>query len=422
MSLRGITGGSARQVVQVPLTFRNSRGAGLDHALLGRVDDGGGHRWVYDGTHDPAFVSAWLRLLLGNKVTIGDGGSSARGVRHTGDHGVSRDGPSRVLRGEQSNTSIIVDGTNGAGSIIIKLFRVLQAGENPDAVVATALASTGCQRIPRRVGWVEGSWPDPEGSHVVHGHLAYACEFIEGSQDAWRSARRAAATGTSFAAEAAALGTTTAEVHAALAAALPSVPASPSDLRALADSLDARLRLAAAVAPTIGDLRRMVEALFHELRTLAPHPAAAPVLQRIHGDYHLGQVLHSPSRGWVLFDFEGEPLRPLAERSRPDLALRDVAGMLRSFDYAAHYETHALPAGDRAVSVADEWARECRAAFLGAYRDAAGATDAAHDEWEHLLLRTFEVDKALYEVVYETWNRPDWVGIPLHALRRLLRT
>jgi maltokinase len=111
----------------------------------------------------------------------------------------------------------------------------------------------------------------------------------------------------------------------------------------------------------------------------------------------------------------------LAERTRPDLALRDVAGMLRSFDYAARYETYRLPVAHPAITAADEWAQECRAAFLRAYRAAARSPDPGHDRWERLLLRALEVDKALYEVVYETWNRPDWVGIPLGGLRRLLR-
>ncbi len=144
---------------------------------------------------------------------------------------------------------------------------------------------------------------------------------------------------------------------------------------------------------------------------------AVPPLQRVHGDYHLGQVLHSPTRGWVVLDFEGEPLRPLAERTRPDLALRDVAGMLRSFDYAAgqvRVSTHDAAAAD----AADAWARAARDAFCSGYADVAGR-DPREDA---ALLAALELDKALYEVVYEAGNRPEWIDVPLGAVDRLLGT
>jgi predicted trehalose synthase len=142
----------------------------------------------------------------------------------------------------------------------------------------------------------------------------------------------------------------------------------------------------------------------------------APDLQQVHGDYHLGQVLHSGSRGWILLDFEGEPLRPLSERTAPDLALRDVAGMLRSFDYAARHSTVGLDPEDRRSVAAKAWAAACREAFLDGY--AGGGADDPRDHG--VLLRALELDKALYEVVYETRNRPTWLGIPLGAVRRLL--
>ncbi|MGZ4624688.1 MAG: maltokinase N-terminal cap-like domain-containing protein, partial [Kineosporiaceae bacterium] len=133
-------------------------------------------------------------------------------------------------------------------------------------------------------------------------------------------------------------------------------------------------------------------------------------------DYHLGQVLHSGSRGWILLDFEGEPLRPLSERTAPDLALRDVAAMLRSFDYAARHSTVGLDPEDRRALAAQRWAAECREAFLVGYAGAGGEDPHKHA----VLLRALELDKALYEVVYETRNRPTWIGIPLGAVRRLL--
>jgi predicted trehalose synthase len=133
-------------------------------------------------------------------------------------------------------------------------------------------------------------------------------------------------------------------------------------------------------------------------------------MQRIHGDFHLGQVLDVPGRGWVLLDFEGEPLRPLAERTQPDLALRDVAGMLRSFDYAAGSWEQTHP-GRSAAS----WADRARAAFLEGYAQESGR-DPREDE---VLLKALELDKALYEVVYEARNRPTWLTIPTTAIARL---
>jgi 1,4-alpha-glucan branching enzyme len=142
----------------------------------------------------------------------------------------------------------------------------------------------------------------------------------------------------------------------------------------------------------------------------------APDLQIVHGDFHLGQALHSQARGWVLLDFEGEPLRPLAERGDPDLALRDVAGMLRSFDYAARHSVLGLADDDPRALAASAWAAECRAAFLRGYAAEAGRDPQA----DAVLLRALELDKALYETVYETRHRPGWVEVPLRAVGRLL--
>jgi len=140
--------------------------------------------------------------------------------------------------------------------------------------------------------------------------------------------------------------------------------------------------------------------------------ATWPALQRIHGDYHLGQVLDVPGRGWVLVDFEGEPLRPLSERTEPDLALRDVAGMLRSFDYVAGSWEQSHP-GRSAAS----WAVRARTAFLEGYTRGAGR-DPREDA---ILLDALELDKALYEVVYEARNRPTWLDIPTTAIARIVR-
>jgi maltokinase len=158
-----------------------------------------------------------------------------------------------------------------------------------------------------------------------------------------------------------------------------------------------RLELAISAAPSLrpyaSGLRKAFEALGTE----------AMAVQRVHGDFHLGQTLHTPT-GWKIIDFEGEPAKSLAERQAPDSVWRDIAGMLRSFDYAAA----SVPGPDSAT-----WAAACRQAFLEGY--ARGPLESA----DVTTLRAYEADKAIYEVIYEVRNRPDWVEIPLAAVAAL---
>jgi predicted trehalose synthase len=273
--------------------------------------------------------------------------------------------------------------------------------------VQSALTDAGSTSVPIAVGDLSGSWdsPDPSGA-AQHGHLAFAQEFIPGVDDAWRVALVAAATGTDFTARARDLGATTARIHADLARSLGTQPASDEARRALVESMRQRYAAAVAHVPELAEREAAAVAVLDSVLDVE-----WPPLQRVHGDYHLGQVLDVPERGWVALDFEGEPLRPLAERVRPDLTARDVAGMLRSFDYAAG-----------SVHLADElidasgWAAACREAFLAGYAAVAGPADAA----AQTLTRALELDKALYEVVYEARNRPTWLPIPLQAVHRLL--
>ncbi|WP_432511586.1 maltokinase N-terminal cap-like domain-containing protein [Kineococcus sp. SYSU DK001] len=393
---------AARTVYSVPISVRPAPDEALTAALIGELPDVDGARaWVYDGPHDPTWTRALLTLVAGEE---------GAGSRTFGVHGHSAEGGlpvpaglrTKVLSGEQSNTSIVVSADEGEVPLIAKVFRVLSAGDNPDVVVQTALADAGCGRVPRPAGWVDGQWTGPDGT-AAHGHLAHVTEFLAGSQDAWRVATAAVAEGRDFSAEAAELGRATAEVHAVLAAELPTQPATPERLAALADGLLERVAWATTAVPQLHGVATAARERVDAVR----HVTGAPDLQRVHGDYHLGQVLHSAARGWVLLDFEGEPLRPLAERSLPDLALRDVAGMLRSFDYAAS-------------TVADpgNWGPAAREAFLDGYAAVAGSDPRVGPS--AVLLAALELDKALYEVVYEARNRPDWLRIPLDAVHRLL--
>ncbi|PYY63240.1 hypothetical protein DEJ30_14160 [Curtobacterium sp. MCPF17_003] len=313
----------------------------------------------------------------------------------------------RVLTGEQSNTSVICD-TESGDRVIIKVFRVLHHGDNPDVTTQLALTAAGSTRVPRVYGALRADWPDvgrPDGTAT--GHLAFAQEFLPGLDDAWRVALQEAQAGTPFGDRAEQLGTALADVHRTLAGALPTEPADASRRDVAVATMHARLDTAAREAPAVAEHADAIRAVYARAAD-----TAWPDLQRIHGDLHLGQVLSAPEpRGWVFLDFEGEPLRPLDERSLPDVTLRDVAGMLRSFDYVAGALAHDAEPVDAA-----SWAAEARARFLEGYQQGTGADLAAHSA----LLDAFELDKAVYEVVYETRNRPDWVGIPLAAVARLV--
>jgi predicted trehalose synthase len=403
--------GPAPVLYQVPLSFRSSPLLGGERALVERVEGPSGPVYVYDAPHDPAFTRALLALMLDDEVTAGE---SPDGTEAQGHHALTspeiRVTDSRVLRGEQSNTSIIFDlvHLNGkpAQPVICKLFRVLSDGQNPDVVVQSALSDAGSRLVPRAVGSVSGSWNDPrvEGGRAS-GHLAFAQEFIPEVEDAWRVALRSAEAGESFEQLAKALGEATAQVHTELARLFPVHEASDADRGAIVASFRDRAAQALVEVPALAAQASAVDEVF-----AAAAEASWPAFQRIHGDYHLGQVLAVPGRGWVLLDFEGEPLRPLAERSEPDVTLRDVAGMLRSFDYVAG----TLAQSDHAEA-AKAWAHEARDAFIDGYVSRSGLDLRA----QRVLLDAFELDKALYEVSYEARNRPDWVSIPVNAIERL---
>ncbi|MGO1354371.1 maltokinase N-terminal cap-like domain-containing protein [Brachybacterium tyrofermentans] len=325
---------------------------------------------------------------------------------------------SRILSGEQSNTSIIVE-PEGTSPIILKLFRVLHDGENPDVVLQGALTAAGSTRVPRLIGSASLELGD------LRTHSLFAQEFLPGVEDAWRTALRLAVAGEDFSAAARGLGEAVSEVHRDLAGALGTTMTDDALRAGMVEQMRSRAAMVAAEVPQVAAHRTALDALLD-----AALDVPWPPMQRIHGDLHLGQVLLVPDRGWVLLDFEGEPLRPLAQRSLPDSPLRDVAGMLRSLDYVGG--AVALEQGADASS----WVRAARAAFLeGCMGAADGSTGTAAAEGDAhadpnanatadthalgVLLAAFEADKAVYEALYESRNRPDWLPIPLAALERI---
>ena len=398
-------------IYQVPLTFRQAPLTGYEHALIGtQVSVDSAEEHVYDGPQDPAYARALLQFIYGDQSANGNATLIfATGHRQPGVQ-PAEVAASRVLSGEQSNTSIIYELTDANGNrqapVICKVFRALRGGENPDVVTQSALAAAGCALVPQPVGYVAGQWPDPrEESGQASGHLAFAQEFLPGVEDAWRVALSAIAADADFTAQARALGEATAEVHETLANVMPTSEATPEVIALILASMRRRQQDAENADPSIAEDHDAIEGLF-----AAAEASEWPQLQRIHGDYHLGQVVAVPDRGWVLLDFEGEPLRPMSERNLPDSTLRDLAGMLRSFDYVAGSYQQAHPQDPR-----NEWASAAREAFISGYVQRSGFDLRRYAA----PLDAFEIDKALYEAVYEARNRPAWLSIPETAIRRI---
>ena len=335
-----------------------------------------GEEFLVDATRHPGYT---IGLLAEMGVDVG---------RVTG---------SRVLTGEQSNTSIVYD-VDGEPSIILKLFRTLHHGENPDVTVQRVLSDAGSPYVPRFYGSLDAHWPDiGRDTGDAEGTLGFAQEFLRGVRDGWAVALEAAAEGRDFTEAARDLGAAVAGVHGALGGALETRDAAPDQVATTGKAWQRRLRIAASEVPAVAERLVAIEAVY---RAALERPW--PRLQRIHGDLHLGQVLAVPHGGWRIVDFEGEPLRPMAERAIPDLAPRDVAGMLRSFDYAG-----AVGSGPDAGA----WSDACRSAFVESYVAAPGSV-----ELDPVLLRALVLDKAVYESIYEARNRPDWLPVPLAGI------
>jgi trehalose synthase-fused probable maltokinase len=326
--------------------------------------------------------------------------------------------PVAVMRGEQSNTSI-----RFGNQLILKLFRRLQFGPNPEVEVGRFLTdSTDFRNAPPVVG--SASYLDPGGREAS---LALLQQFEPNRGDAWTTTLhrlRAVLDGGDPAESVLAmvrLGQTTAELHLALASGtgdFSAEPIAPADLAAWLTAIEDEVRTAARALARQA-IQVDTAALLRRADGLAGLRGALKT--RHHGDYHLGQVLERDDGSFVIIDFEGEPSRPLAARKEKRSPLRDVAGLLRSLDYARHAALRASgPADAERVRRADDWHVQTRSAFLDGYlaslEPAAPDLLPARTERLHAALSALELEKAAYEVLYELNNRPDWLPIPLAAL------
>ncbi|MEU2351758.1 maltokinase [Streptomyces misionensis] len=360
----------------------------LAPALIGHVDRGplAGHT-AYDALYDPRPAEVLLEALR-TRARIGGLVFERDPRREIRPHLVAR-----LLAAEQSNTSVVY-----GDAFILKVLRRVVPGINPDLELPLALAREGCPRVPAPTAWLH---TELDGEPHV---LAVLQPFVSGAADGWELALRALAKGEGFAPEARALGRATAEVHTALARALPTVTLGPAQLGPLVQGMTERLAAAVQAVPALVPYEEGLRAAYTALGELATQ-GRTWTAQRVHGDLHLGQCLRAPSGDWSLIDFEGEPARPPAERRMPQPPVRDIAGMLRSFDYAARSASPPAP----------RWAHDCRAAYCSGYAEVTGRDPRT----DPVMLRAYETDKAVYEVVYEARHRPDWLPVPLSAVRRL---
>jgi len=310
----------------------------------------------------------------------------------------------RRLGVEQSNTSVVLD-----DRLILKLYRLLEPGLNPDLEVSLFLADAGFADTPATAGAM--TWL-PDGGEPSAAAMLQA--FVPSTGDAWAAMLGRLSADPERAAEMVArIGEVTARMHAALAS-RPADPAFPSRVATVAETAawraSAERQLALAVSAVGGDAHERMVAIAPAVTARVADTFGSATgearVTRIHGDYHLGQLLARADGGFSVIDLEGEPARPLHERRAPSSPLRDVAGMLRSLDYAARTAERRSPAFD-----AETWLGKARAAFIGAY---GGIGPAAVG-----LLEAFELEKACYEVRYEASNRPDWLWLPLAAVERL---
>jgi maltokinase len=393
---------------QVPLVLHPQPMDNLEHVLLGTVGEGDGTQWVYDALHDKDVTPAWLIGIRDEYV------SDRLQFHRVGEpDAIPVDVPSLAMAGEQSNTSLMY------GDIaILKVFRKLQPGINPDVEVQGELTKLGAVHVPALLGHATATI----GGEITS--IAMLQEFMTTASDGWELAKtsvrdlmaeadlHAEEAGGDFAGEAERLGVAVAEVHRDLATAFGTDRMSADAWRARTELMRRKLDDALQVVPELGEVADGLSALY------AGATSDGLDVQRIHGDLHLGQALRTVHR-WVLIDFEGEPMADIGTRREMDSPLRDVAGMLRSFDYAGHHRVIEAPGSAPQLAYrADEWARRNRDAFCRGYAEAAGADPREHGA----VLRAFEAEKAVYEAVYEARNRPTWVPIPLSSLRTLIQS
>ena len=416
-------GSKTRDVVQASVVDRATLRAGeppLELLLVEIRFDTGTHETYqlvtadgFDALADPREAAELARLMArGGTLQGNEGTVEFAPVRAADVHIPDRIEEAKTIEAEQSNSSIVLDGT-----LILKVYRRLEPGVNPELEMLRFLTEHGFEHIARLAGWYQYAGRPMEAT------LGILQEFVPGGADGWDLALDTLDERPEwFLGELRRLGGVTGEMHTVLGS-----DANDASFAPEATSVESLGLLTATVDeeiesivldlpdddPVVEPLRGRGEEVRERLRLLTNLGGAGRVI-RHHGDYHLGQTLYCDD-GWVLIDFEGEPARSLPERRRKRSPLRDVAGMLRSFAYVAS----AAPLL-RGTTPPPGWEQRAREEFLDGYRDTVDPSLVPSGAGMDKLLQVFELEKAVYELRYELNNRPDWVQIPVAGIVRML--
>jgi maltokinase len=394
------------ELYHVPLGFRPSE-EGWREGVIGEVDGWTG----YDALADPELAHELLGLVRAQETLETETATlEFRTLDGLPEHPGAAGGV-RPIGSEQSNSSVVFD-----ERLVLKLYRRLDAGVNPELELLRFLTERGFPSIASLEGWAART------GQLLDATLAIVQEYVHGECDGWSLALATLRDGgESFLPRARRLGEVTGALHSALAsdAGDPSFsPEEPTDetVALLVATIDEGIEQAFLSLPDDPALEPIAGRGDEVRERLLMIGQVGPVgrLIRHHGDYHLGQVLWTGD-DWIVLDFEGEPARPLAERRRKRSPLRDVAGMLRSFAYAASAAEIELGAPPPA-----EWAARVREEFLDGYFGEVDVGLLPPVEARERVLALFELEKAVYELRYELGHRPDWVAIPVSAIVRLL--